>query len=59
MAIRVTTLKVSRTKILSLHLKRITLSGHDLTDFPTNAASGYVKALFDAAGRSQIDPSAA
>ena len=59
MTIGVRTLKVSRTKTLSPHLKRITLGCDDLKDFPTNAGSGYVKVLFDAVGRVQVDLSSA
>ena len=53
MAIR--TLTVTRTRLLSPHLKRITLGGQELADFPVRAESGYVKVLFDPTGKLPVD----
>ena len=46
MSIRVRCLEVIKTCAVSPHLKRITLSGDDLADFPTDAESGYVIVSF-------------
>ena len=55
MPIRVRSLEVIDTSVLSPHLKRITLHGKDLADFPTDAESGYVKALFHPQGLPVVD----
>ncbi len=46
MAINIRKLKVTDTKILGSNMKRITLHGDDLSDFPENQESGYVKLRF-------------
>ena len=59
MSIRVRSLEVIKTCAVSPHLKRITLSGDDLADFPTDAESGYVKALFHPQGLPVVDADSA
>ena len=59
MPIRVRSLEVIKTSVVSPHLKRITLRGDDLADFPTDAESGYVKALFHPQGLSVVDADSA
>ena len=55
MPIRVRSLEVIKISAVSPHLKRITLRGDDLADFPTDAESGYVKALFHPQGLPVVD----
>ena len=59
MAIRVRSLEVIKTCAVSPHLKRITLCGDDLADFPIDAESGYVKALFHPEGLPVVDADSA
>lgn len=40
-------LKVVSTQQISANLKRVTLSGEDLHDFPSDQTGGYVKLFFD------------
>ena len=46
MTINIRKLEVTDTKILGANMKRITLHGDDLLDFPENQESGYVKVRF-------------
>ena len=46
MATNIRKLEVTDTKILGANMKRITLHGDDLLDFPENQESGYVKVRF-------------
>ena len=55
MSIRVRSLEVIKTSAVSPHVKRITLRGDDLADFPIDAESGYVKALFHPQGLPVVD----
>ena len=59
MSIRVRSLEVIKTCAVSPHLKRITLCGDDLADFPIDAESGYVKALFHPQGIPVVDADSA
>ena len=46
MATNIRKLEVTDTKFLGANMKRITLHGDDLSDFPENQESGYVKIRF-------------
>ena len=46
MATNIRKLEVTDTKFLGANMKRITLRGDDLSDFPENQESGYVKIRF-------------
>ena len=47
MAVTPRSLRVVKQRLISSNLKRITFAGDDLTDFPIDSASGYVKISFD------------
>ena len=46
MALNIRKLEVTNTELLGRNMKRVTLHGSDLSDFPEHQESGYVKLLF-------------
>lgn len=46
MAVLIRKLKVINSQELGKNMRRITLQGNDLADFPENQESGYVKMRF-------------
>ena len=46
MAPQIRNLFVNKTQLITPHMKRVTLKGPDLSDFPSGYEGGYVRALF-------------